>query len=164
VIQVTGLCAAVFIAISPALVLPDVYVIEAGAVVGVLCAAAVLVPSLALAVFGAITALLVFATTLLLMRTPYALFAAVLLGLGLLMLLDATHFERRFARSKGKAWIVSNHLAALGTAALLSITIASAIAVGAAMVSQGLDPLARTSLAAFGGILVIATMMWKALL
>src|SRR5690242_18599586 len=69
VIRVAGLCAAVLIAISPALVFPDEHVFEAGAVVGVLCVAAVLVPSLALAVFGAIFALLVFATALLLMRT-----------------------------------------------------------------------------------------------
>src|ERR1700751_4258543 len=67
VIRVVGLCTAVLIAISPALAFADGHVFEAGAVVGVLCVAAVLVPSLALAVFGAITALLVFATTLLFM-------------------------------------------------------------------------------------------------
>ena len=164
VIRVAGLCAAVLIAISPALAFPDVHVFEAGAVVGVLCGAAVLAASLALAVFGAITALLVFATALLFMRTPYSLFAALLLGLGLLILLDATHFEQRFARSEGKAWIVRNHLSALGAAALLSTTTALALAVGAATVPQELDPLVRIGLAAAGGILVLAAMMWKALL
>jgi hypothetical protein len=154
----------VLIAISPALAFPDVHVFEAGAVVGVLCVSAVLVPSLALAVFGAITALLVFATALLLIRTPYTLFAALLLGLGLLILLDTTHFEQRFARSEGRARIVRNHLSILGAAALLSITTALAIAVGAAVVSQELDLLVRTALAAFGGILIITAMMWKALL
>jgi hypothetical protein len=163
-IRVAGLCAAVLIAVSPTLVFPDVHVFEAGAVVGVLCVAAVLVPSLALAVFGAIAALLVFATALLLMRTPYSLFAALLLGLGLLILLDTTHFQQRFARSEGKAWIVRNHLSILGAAALLSITTALALAVGAATVSQELEPLVRTGLAAAGGILVIAAMMWRALL
>jgi len=162
VIRVAGLCAAVLIAISPALAFPDVHVFEAGAVVGVLCVAAVLVPSLALAVFGAITALLVFAAALLLMRTPYTVFAALLLGLGLLILLDTTHFEQRFSRSEGKAWIIRNHLSTLGVAVMLSIVTALAIAVGAAMVSQELDPLVRTGLAAFGGILIIAAIMWKA--
>ena len=163
-IRVVGLCTAVLIAISPALAFADGHVFEAGAVVGVLCVAAVLVPSLALAVFGAITALLVFATTLLFMRTPYTLFVALLLGLGLLALLDAAHFEQRFARSEGKAWIVRNHLATLSAAILLSITTALAIAAGGAMISQELDPVVGTGLAAFGSILVIAAMMWKALL
>jgi hypothetical protein len=50
---------------------------QVGAVVGLLCVAATLVPSLALAVFGSITGLLVFVTALLLMHMAYALFAAL---------------------------------------------------------------------------------------
>jgi hypothetical protein len=54
---------------------------QVGAVVGLLCVAATLVPSLALAVFSSITGLLVFVTALLLMHMAYALFAALLLYL-----------------------------------------------------------------------------------
>jgi hypothetical protein len=163
VIRLSGWCAAVMVAIAPVLVFPDLHVFEAGAVVAVLCVAAVLVPSLALAVVGSITALLVFATPLLLTHTAYALFAALLLGIGVLMLFDATHFESRFARSEGRAWIISNHLASLGAAVLLSLITALVTTVGVSMASQELDLLVRTGLVAFGGILVIASLMWKAL-
>jgi hypothetical protein len=54
---------------------------QVGAVVGLLCVAATLVPSLALAVFNSITGLLVFVTALLLIHMAYALFAALLLYL-----------------------------------------------------------------------------------
>jgi hypothetical protein len=162
--RVVGFFAALLIAIAPTLALPDVHVFEAGAVAGLLCVAAALVPSLGLAVFGSTVALLVFATTLLLTPTPNAVFAALLLGLGLLILLNATQFEERFGRSEGKARIVGTHLSTLGTAVLLSIAASLAIAVGATIVAQDLDPSVRTVIAAFGGILVISAMMWKALL
>jgi hypothetical protein len=162
--RAAGFFAALLIAIAPTLALPDVHVFEAGAVAGALCVASVLLPSLGLAIFGSTVALLVFATALLLTPTPYAVLAALLLGLGLLILLDATHFEKRFGRSEGKARIVSEHLSTLGTAVLLSIAAALAIAVGAAMVSQDLAPSVRTVVAAFGGILIISAMTWKALL
>ena len=74
----------------------------------------------------------------------------------------ATHFEARFARVEEKASIVGTQLSTMGSAGLLSIGVALAIAL--AIVSQELDVFVRTILAAFGGILVIAAMMWKALL
>jgi hypothetical protein len=158
-----GVCSASLIALSPALVYPELHMSEAGAAVGVLCAAAVFVPSLGLAVFGSIVALLVFTVAVQLASAAYTVFAALLLGLGLLILLDTTQFEQRFARAEGKTSIVNAHLSYFGLAALLSALAALVIVLVAATVSQDLGASTRTIIALLGCSLSIAAMMWKAL-
>ena len=98
-VQLTGFIAILLIAGLPVLVQQNLPLVAAGIAAGAICAIAVLLPSLGLAVAGAIGALLVFSVALLMAPPAGALVAAILLGIALLALLDITHLGCPFNRS-----------------------------------------------------------------
>lgn len=158
-VRVSGLIAALLIAAVPCLVLPNWYVLEAGGLAAAVCAGGLLWPSLGLATVGAVLAALVLAVTLLVAAAAHAVVPAVLMGVALLTLLDATHFQLRFAGAAIGAGVVRAHLGWLGIACLISVLVAWVLAVSVELVALGLEMAWRPAVAAGGGILLMLAVL-----
>ena len=120
-VRLSGIAAVLLIAGVPCLVLPERHVLGAGVVAAAICAGGLLLPSLGLAIAGAVLAVLVFSVALLVASAANAVMAAMLMGITVLVLLDASHFHQRFSRSAIMPGVVRAHLGQLGATILVSV-------------------------------------------
>ena len=160
-IRLTGFLAVLLIGGLPVLMLPDVRMLEGSAVVWIVCAAALLLPSLGLAVLGSVAALLMFSVALLIAASG-SVIEAMLMGIAILTLLDITYFEQRFGAADGKLHVAADHLSQMAVFVVLSVLGAVMIVLLASVLSQDIDATSRSFIAAFGAILVFGAMVWKA--
>jgi hypothetical protein len=160
--RAAGLCGALLVAVSQVLTLPDVHVLEAGAVVGLAGALSVLCRSPGLAIVASVVALLVFSVALLFAPPGDHVIEAVLLGIGLLILFDATHFELRFRTAEAIGQIAADHLGSLISCIVLAAVLALLMTAISVVVVGELNASVRPILASFGGILVVVALVWKA--
>ena len=159
--RAAGLCGALLVTVSQVLALPEAHVLEAGAVVGLAGALSVLCRSPALAIGASVAALLVFSLVLLFAPPGGHVVEAVLLGIGLLVLLDGAYFELRFRATEASGEIAIDHLRSLSTCVLLA-TILALLTTGVSVVIVGeLDASLRPIIATFGGIVIVVAIVWK---
>jgi hypothetical protein len=158
-VQLTGLISIVLIAGLPVLVQRNFPLIEAGIAESAICALAILLRSLGLAVTGAIGALLVFSAALLMAPSASALVAAILLGIALLTLLDITYYRQRFRGAMIEPAVARAHLTNLVLSVLVSVG-AIVLVTGFVKISSiGLDASIGSVVATFGGILVMVALL-----
>jgi hypothetical protein len=143
----------------PVLVQQSLSLVVAGIAAGAICAIAFLLPSLGLAVTGAIGALLVFSVALLMAPSASAFVAAIPLGIAWLTLLDLTYFRQRFRGAMIEPAVARAHLANLALSVLVSVGAIVLLAGFVGLLSINLDTTTRPIVATFGGILVIAAVL-----
>jgi len=160
--RAAGLCGALLVAVSLVLTLPDMHVLEAGAVVGLTAALSVVWRSPALAAVASVAALLVFSVVLLFAPSGGHVVEAVLLGSGLLVLLDGTYFELRFRAAEAMGQIATDYLSSLFRCILLTAILGVLTAAIAVVMAGELDASVRPIIAAFGGILIVVGIVGKA--
>lgn len=158
-VWLSGIAAVLLIAGVPCLVLPERHVLGAGVVAAAICAGGLLLPSLGLATAGAVLAVLVFSVALLVASAANAVMAAMLMGIAVLVLLDATYFHQRFNRSVITPGVVRAHLGQLGATILISVLAVGVLAVVSDAFWLGLDAALRPAVAAAGGILVVLAIL-----
>ena len=161
-VRLTGVIAIVLIAGLPVLVLPEIHLLEASVVAATICLAGLLMASLGLAVLGAVLALLVFSVALLLMASADAIVEAVLMGIAVLTLLDVAYYRQCFLRSAVEPEVTPAHLSGLAISVLLSILAAVILVIVADVLSLNIEASVRPVIAAGGGILVMAAILWAA--
>jgi hypothetical protein len=155
-VWLSGIAAVLLIAGVPCLVLPDLLVLCAGVVAAAVCAGGLLLPSLGLATAGAV---LVFSVALLVASAANAVMAAMLMGIAVLVLLDATHFHQRFSQSAIMPGVVRAHIGQLGATILVSVLAVGVLAVVSDVFWLGLYAALRPAVAAAGGILVVLAIL-----
>jgi hypothetical protein len=155
-VTLIGLLACLASAALPFAVQPDPHLLEAGAVSGLICAVGLLLPSLGFAVTGAIAAILVFSAALLIAPSGAPIIEAVLLGVALLALLDATYYRGRFGGTAVARPMRRAHLASLGISVIASVGAAVLLVALAATLPLDLTAWFRPLAAAAGGILVMS--------
>ena len=160
--RVAGLCGALLVAVSQVLTLPDVQVLEAGAVVGLAGALSVLWRLTGLAVVASVVGLLVFSVVLLFAPPGGHVAEAVLLGSGLLILLEGTYFERQFSTAEAIGRIAADHMGSLISCLVLAAVLALLMTAISVVVVGELNASVRPILASFGGILVVVALVWTA--
>jgi hypothetical protein len=160
-VQLTGFISIVLIAGLPMLVQQSVPLAATGIAAGVICAIALLLPSLGLAVTGAIGALLVFSAALLMAPAASALIAAIALGIALLTLLDITYYRQRFRGVTIAPAVARAHITNLALSILASIVATVLLAGFVEILSIGLDASIKPVVATSGGILVIVALLQK---
>ena len=119
----------------------------------------VVVVPLGLATAGAVLAVLVFSVALLVASATNSVIAAMLMGIAVLMLLDATHFHQRFSRSAITPGVMRAHLGHLGGTILVSVLAVGVLAVVSDAFWLGLDTALRPAVAAAGGIIVVLAIL-----
>jgi len=154
-----GLIACLPIAVVPVAVRPDMHLLEAGSIAALLCAGGVLLSSLALAIFGAIVALLIFSIALLLAPGENAVIEAFVMGVALFGLLDATHHVQHFHQTETDKSVVRTHLVHVGASVVVAFGVAALLAATAMSLPIGIDASARPIVAAAGVILVMALVL-----
>src|SRR5690349_17690176 len=147
-VRLTGFIAVLLIAGAPCLVLPERHVLGAGVVAAAICAGGLLLPSLGLATAGAVLAVLVFSVALLVASAANSVVVAMMLGIAVLILLDATHFHQRFGRSAIAPGVTRTHLGQLGATVLVSVLAGGVLAVVSDAFMFGLDATLRPAVAA----------------
>ena len=158
-VQLTSFISIVLIAGLPMLLQQSLPVIVAGIAAGAICATAVLLPSLGLAITGVIGALLVFSAALFVAPSERATTTAILLGIAFLTLLDITSFRQRFHGAMIEPAVARAHLATLARSALASVGVVVLLAGFAQTLSIGLDASIRPIVATVGGILVMVALL-----
>jgi len=158
-VRLSGLAALLLIAGAPCLVLPERHILAAAVVAAAICAGGLLLPSLGLATAGAVLAMLVFSVALLMTSATNSVIAAMLMGIAVLMLLDATYFHQRFGRSAITPGVMRAHISRLGATILISVLAVGALAVVSDAFWLGLDAALRPAVAAAGGILVVLAIL-----
>jgi len=158
-VRLSGLAALLLIVGAPYLVLPERYVLAAAAGAAAICAGGLLLPSLGLATAGAVLAVLVFSVTLLAAPATNSVLAAMMMGIAVLMLLDATHFQQRFGRSAITPGVMRAHLGQRGGTILVSVLAVGVLAAVSDAFWLGLDAALRPAVAAAGGILVVLAIL-----
>jgi hypothetical protein len=156
-VQLTGFIAILLIAGLPVLVQQNLPLVAAGIAAGAICAIAVLLPSLGLAVAGAIG--LVFSVALLMAPPAGALVAAILLGIALLALLDITHYRQRFRGAMVEPAVARAHITDLALSVAASVGAIVLLAGIVEVLSIGLDASIRPIVATSGGILVVVALL-----
>lgn len=151
-VTAVGLAACLLMVVLPAAVCPDVPVLAAGLTAALAGAAGLFLAAPARAVAGAIAALL-------LAPDGNATMQAVLMGIALLALLDATSYRRRFRRRTIDPSVTRAHLASLGVSLAASIAVVALLAALATAPAAGVDAAARPVAAAAGAILVMAAVL-----
>jgi hypothetical protein len=158
-VQLTSFISIVLIAGLPVLVQQSLPLVVAGIAAGAICATAVLLPSLGLAVTGAIGALLVFSAALLMAPSARAFTAAILLGIALLTLLDITYYRQRFRGAMIEPLVARAHLTNLVLSVLASVGAIVLLTGSVKILSIGLDASIRSIVATSGGILVMVALL-----
>jgi hypothetical protein len=158
-VQLTSFISIMLIAGLPMLVQQSLPLVVAGIATGVICATAVLLPSLVLAVTGVIGGLLVFSAALLMAPSARVTTAAILLGIALLTLLDITYFRQRFHDAMIEPAVARAHLAMLTLSVLSSVGAIVLLAGSTQILSIGLDASIRPIVATAGGILVMVALL-----
>jgi hypothetical protein len=85
--------------------------------------------------------------------------AAMLMGIAVLVLLDATHFHQRFSQSAIMPGVVRAHIGQLGATILVSVLAVGVLAVVSDVFWLGLYAALRPAVAAAGGILVVLAIL-----
>lgn len=158
-VKTIGLLACLLIAALSVAGQPEIHVLAAGAAAALICAGGLLLPSLGLAITGAIAALFVFSVSLLLNPAENVSIEALLLGVAVLIVLDATYCRQRFRRALIDKSVTRAHLADLATSVIMSFGVAALLAGLAAGLSIEFDPSIRPVLAAAGVILVMGAVL-----
>jgi hypothetical protein len=158
-VQLTSFISIVLIAGLPVLMQQSLPLVVAGIAAGAICATAVLLPSLGLAVTGAIGALLVFSAALLMAPSARAFTAAILLGIALLTLLDITYYRQRFRGAMIEPRVARAHLANFVLSILASVAAIVLLTGSVKILSIGLDASIRSIVATSGGILVMVALL-----
>lgn len=158
-VKLTGFISILLIAGLPALVQQSLPLVATGIAAGGISAIALLLPSLALAVTGAIAALLVFSATLLMTPSAGAIAAAILLGIALLTLLDLTYYRQRFGRAIIEPAVARSHLMNLALSVLASVGAIVLLAGSAEFLPIGLDASVSPIVATSGGILIMVALL-----
>ena len=158
-VQLTGFISILLIAGLPVLMQQNRPLMEAGIAAGAICATALLLPSLGLAVTGAIGALLIFSVALLMAPSASAIVAAILLGTALLTLLDLTYYRQRFRSAMIEPTVARAHLTNLALSVLASFGAIALLAGSVKILSISLDASIRPIVATSGGILVMVALM-----
>jgi hypothetical protein len=159
--RLAGILAVLLVGGIPVLMLPDIRMLAAGAVVWAVCIVALLLPSLGLAVLGAIAGLLMFSGSLLI-ASSNAVTEAVLMGIAILILLDATYFEQRFRTVDVRLHVAADHLSQMAGYVLVGLLGAVIIILLTPVLSQDLGATIRSFMAGLGIILVLGAVVWKA--
>ena len=160
-IRLAGILAVLLVGGLPALMLPDVRMLEVSAVVWAICMLALLLPSLGLAVLGSIVALLAFSASMLIAASG-SVTEAVLMGIAILVLLDCTYFEQRLRAATVQPPVAASHLSQTAVFVLLAVAGALAIGLLALIFSPDLDATTRSFIAGAGIVLLLGSMMRKA--
>jgi hypothetical protein len=158
-VQLTSFISIVLIAGLPVLMQQSLPLVVAGIAAGAICATAVQLPSLGLAVTGAIGALLVFSAALLMAPSARAFTAAILLGIALLTLLDITYYRQRFRGAMIEPPVARAHLTNLVLSVLASVGAIVLLTGSVKILSIGLDASIRSIVATSGGILVMVALL-----
>ena len=158
-VQLTGFISILLIAGLPVLMQQNLLLMEAGIAAGAICATALLLPSLGLAVTGAIGALLIFSVALLMTPSASAIAAAILLGIALLTLLDITYYRQRFRSAMIEPAVARAHLTDLALSVLASVGAIVLLAGSVKTLSIGVDASIRPIVATSGGILVMVALL-----
>ena len=111
-------------------------------------------PSLGVTMTGAVGSLLVFSSALVISSAGNAIAQAILLGLALFALANATHYRLRFRRASVDASVAHTHLLNLAASTGLSLALAMLAVALVAVASIRLDLSIRPVLAATGAALV----------
>jgi hypothetical protein len=160
-VRLAGFLAMLLVGGLPALMLPDVRMLAAGAMVWALCFAGLWLPSLGLAVVGSIAALFLFSASLLIASSG-SVIEAVLMGIAIVTLLDATYFEQRFRTVNVNLHVAAHQLSQMAVFALLAVGGALTIVLLAPVLSQDLGAAIRPFIAGLGVILVLVAVVRKA--
>jgi hypothetical protein len=158
-VRLTGFISIVLIAGLPVFVQQSLLLVAAGIAASSICAIALLLPSLGLAVTGAIGALLVFSAALLIAPSASAFVAAILLGIALLTLLDLTYYRQRFRKAMIEPAVAHAHLANFTLSVLVSVGAIVLLAGFGEILSISLDATIRPIAATVGGILVMVALL-----
>jgi hypothetical protein len=158
-VHLTSFISIVLIAGLPMLVQQSLPMVVAGIAAGAICATAVLLPSLGLAVTGVIGSLLVFDAALLMAPAARVTTVATLLGIALLTLLDITYFRQRFHGALIEPAVARAHLAKLALSVLASVGAIVLLTGSAQILSIGLDTSIRPIAGTAGGILVMVALL-----
>jgi hypothetical protein len=158
-VQLTSFISIVLIAGLPVLMQQSLPLVAAGIAAGAICAIALLLASLGLAVTGAIGALLVFSAALLMAPSASAFVAAILLGISLLTLLDLTYYRQRFRSTIIEPAVVHAHLANLALSVLVAVGAIVLLAGLVEILSISLDATTRPIVATVGGILIMVALL-----
>jgi hypothetical protein len=161
-VQLTGFISILLIAGLPVLMWQNLALMEAGIGTGAICAIAFLLPSLGLAVTGAVGELLIFSVALLMAPSASAIAAAILLGIALLTLLDLTYYRQRFRSAMIDPAVARAHLANLALSVLVSVGAFVLLAGSVVILSIDLDASMRPIVATSGGVLVMVA-LWRAM-
>ena len=156
-----GMLAVLLVGGLPVVLLPDVRMLAAGAVVWAVCLVALLLPSLGLAVLGSIAGLLLFSGSLLIASSG-AILEAVLMGIAMLTLLDSTYLEQRFRTAAVKSHVAAYQLSQMAALVLLAVMGALATGLLALVLSPDLGAVPRSFVAGFGIILLLGAVVRKA--
>jgi hypothetical protein len=158
-VRVIGLIGAGLIAGAPVLAIPELHVAETGMLVACMGAAALFVPSLGLAICAGVLALLNYSAGLLIAVHSGGAWSAALLGIGLLVLLDATHYVRALGKSNVESTVPRRHLANLAGIVLVSVVITVVLTVLAEATVLDIAATWRPVIAAGGGLVIIVGLM-----
>jgi hypothetical protein len=158
-VQLTAFISILLIAGLPVFVQQSLPLMEAGIAAGAICTMAILLPSLGLAVAGAIGALLVFSIALLMAPSASAFVAAILLGIALLTLLDITYYRQRFRSAMIEPVVARAHITDLALSVLASVGAIVLLAGSVEVLSIGMDSSIRPIVATSGGILVMVALL-----
>ena len=155
-VTAVGLLACIFLAVLPAAVHLEPHVLVAGSIAALICTGGLLIPSLGLALTGAVGSILVFSTTLLIAPSDNGIVQAIFLGIALFALLDATHYRLRFRGKSIDAPVVRWHLLNLAASTAVSLGVAMLFLILAIILSVQLDLSIRPLVAAAGAVLTMA--------
>jgi hypothetical protein len=158
-VQLIGTAAILLVAGLPIIAQPGLPLLAVGSAVGLICAGGLLLPSLGLAITGVVAGLLAFSATLLMAPTENAVPQAVAMGIGLLVLIDLTHFRRCSARADIGVGVTLAHLTNLAISIMISVGAAALLIAMAVATPLDLEPAVRPLVAAAGGILILAAIL-----
>jgi hypothetical protein len=153
-VTAVGVLACILLAVLPAAVCPERHVLIAAVTAAFVSAAGLLMPSLGVTMTGAVGSVLVFSVALVISSAGNAVAQAILLGLALFALLNATHYRLRFHRASVDASVPHKHLLDLAASTGLSLALAMLAVALAAVASIRFELLIRPVLAATGVALV----------
>lgn len=160
-IWVLGLAGSCVVGVVPTLLQPYPYLAAASGISGVICATALLLPSLGLALVGSVGGIIVFSIALITSSTESGSGHALLMGIGLLFVLHATH-HRRFPSAAVTPAVARATVDSLAATILWSIAAAGLVTVLSETVSVALAGSVRAVVTAAGCVIAMAALVHAA--
>jgi hypothetical protein len=157
-IRILGLAGSCVVGLMPVLMQPYPYLAAASAIAGLICAAALLLPSLGLALVGSVAGTVIFSVALIMSSMENTSGHALLMGIALLLVLHATH-QRRFPAAAVAPAAARAPVDSLAAAILWSFVAAGAIAVLAEAASVTPIGSVRAVVAAAGCVIAMAALV-----